>query len=82
MPSRKGSVTDGQTVIGEHHHKQRKMLNSVFAINHMRSLVPTFYGIVHKACCLYRRYGGVPWFNIHYSSRKPSQQRYKAGLAN
>ncbi|OSX59529.1 hypothetical protein POSPLADRAFT_1048841 [Postia placenta MAD-698-R-SB12] len=36
------------STLGEHHHKQRKMLNSVFAINHMRSLVPTFYGIVHK----------------------------------
>jgi len=32
---------------GERHRKQRKMLNPVFSINHMREMIPTFYKISH-----------------------------------
>ncbi|KAL4246379.1 cytochrome P450 family protein [Abortiporus biennis] len=33
---------------GSQHKKQRKMLNPVFSINHMRHLTPVFYQIVHR----------------------------------
>ncbi|KAF8896610.1 cytochrome P450 [Infundibulicybe gibba] len=34
--------------IGEHHRKQRKMLNPVFSIAHMRNMVPIFYDVAYK----------------------------------
>lgn len=34
--------------IGEHHRKQRKLLNPVFSINHMRHLAPVFYAVAHR----------------------------------
>ncbi|KAI5121967.1 hypothetical protein M0805_002037 [Coniferiporia weirii] len=36
------------TTLGEHHRKQRKMLNPVFSLKHMRSLIPIFYPIAHN----------------------------------
>ncbi|KAI0768123.1 cytochrome P450 [Trametes elegans] len=33
------------STLGEHHRKQRKMLNPVFSPRHMRHMIPTFYGI-------------------------------------
>ena len=33
---------------GEHHRKQRKLLNPVFSINHMRHMMPTFYTVTHR----------------------------------
>ncbi|KAG5653381.1 hypothetical protein H0H81_000768 [Sphagnurus paluster] len=33
---------------GEQHRKQRKMLNPVFSINHLRHMVPIFYEIANK----------------------------------
>ncbi|KAF8956301.1 cytochrome P450 [Flammula alnicola] len=33
---------------GDQHRKQRKMLNPVFSIAHMRDMVPTFYDITYK----------------------------------
>ncbi|TCD69775.1 cytochrome P450-dit2 [Steccherinum ochraceum] len=33
---------------GDHHRKQRKMLNPVFSIAHMRHMTPIFYRIAHK----------------------------------
>ncbi|KAH6909122.1 cytochrome P450 [Coprinopsis sp. MPI-PUGE-AT-0042] len=36
------------STFGEQHRKQRKMLNPVFSINHMREMVPTFHGICSK----------------------------------
>ncbi|KAE9382819.1 cytochrome P450, partial [Gymnopus androsaceus JB14] len=33
---------------GEHHRKQRKMLNPVFSIAHMRSMMPIFYDVVDQ----------------------------------
>ncbi|KAF9064445.1 cytochrome P450 [Rhodocollybia butyracea] len=40
----KGLLSTG----GEHHRKQRKMLNPVFSIAHMRSMMPTFYDVVDQ----------------------------------
>ncbi|KAF5316332.1 hypothetical protein D9619_006492 [Psilocybe cf. subviscida] len=36
------------STLGEQHRKQRKMLNPVFSIAHMRNMVPMFYDISHK----------------------------------
>ncbi|KDR76226.1 hypothetical protein GALMADRAFT_67812 [Galerina marginata CBS 339.88] len=33
---------------GERHRHQRKMLNPVFSISHMREMVPIFYEVAHK----------------------------------
>ncbi|KAG2007200.1 cytochrome p450 [Coprinopsis cinerea AmutBmut pab1-1] len=40
----KGLLSTG----GEHHRKQRKMLNPVFSIAHMREMVPIFYDVVNR----------------------------------
>ncbi|KAI0091833.1 cytochrome P450 [Irpex rosettiformis] len=34
--------------LGEHHRKQRKLLNPVFSIAHLRQVTPVFYQIVHR----------------------------------
>ncbi|KAH8119663.1 cytochrome P450 [Phellopilus nigrolimitatus] len=36
------------STLGEHHRKQRKMLNPVFSLKHMRDLIPIFYPIAHE----------------------------------
>ncbi|KAF8968134.1 cytochrome P450 [Flammula alnicola] len=36
------------TSLGERHRLQRKMLNPVFSIAHMREMVPIFYEVAHK----------------------------------
>ena len=38
----------GACATGEYHRKQRKLLNPVFSINHMRHMMPTFYKVTHK----------------------------------
>lgn len=34
--------------LGEHHRRQRKMLNPVFSVNHMRHMLPIFYNVILK----------------------------------
>ncbi|KAF5343006.1 hypothetical protein D9758_013693 [Tetrapyrgos nigripes] len=36
------------TIQGEAHRKQRRALNPVFSIAHMRNMLPIFYDVVHK----------------------------------
>lgn len=36
------------STIGDHHRKQRKMLNPVFSITHMRAMIPIFYDVVNQ----------------------------------
>lgn len=36
------------STMGDHHKKQRKMLNPVFSTVHMRKLTPTFFGIAYR----------------------------------
>ncbi|KAF6748100.1 cytochrome P450 [Ephemerocybe angulata] len=36
------------STLGDHHRKQRKLLNPVFSIAHMKEMTPTFYEVVHK----------------------------------
>ncbi|OBZ67845.1 Docosahexaenoic acid omega-hydroxylase CYP4F3 [Grifola frondosa] len=38
------------STLGDHHRKQRKLLNPVFSIKHMRRMMPVFYQISHKLC--------------------------------
>jgi len=33
---------------GEHHRRQRKILNPVFSVDHMRRLTPIFYEVTHR----------------------------------
>lgn len=35
-------------MLGDHHRKQRKLLNPVFSIAHMRHMTPIFYHVIHK----------------------------------
>ncbi|KAM5537528.1 hypothetical protein V8D89_008855 [Ganoderma adspersum] len=45
----KRTVGPGLTAThGEHHRKQRKLLNPVFSVNHMRHMMPTFYSVTYK----------------------------------
>jgi cytochrome P450 len=39
---------------GEHHRKQRKLLNPVFSLGHLRDVVPTFYHVSYKVCAFAR----------------------------
>ena len=39
--------------IGDDHKAQRKMLNPVFSITHMRYLTPVFYETMHRVCHLH-----------------------------
>ncbi|CAA7266959.1 unnamed protein product [Cyclocybe aegerita] len=36
------------TTLGDRHHHQRKMLNSIFSIAHLREMVPIFYGVTSR----------------------------------
>ncbi|KAK7466301.1 hypothetical protein VKT23_005028 [Stygiomarasmius scandens] len=51
VPSRSNKLVFGNSLIstiGAPHRKQRKILNPVFSIAHMRTMSPTFYEIAHK----------------------------------
>lgn len=37
-------------IAGDHHRKQRRMLNPVFSIKNIRNLTPLFYSVVQKVC--------------------------------
>ena len=41
-------VTDYVCHKGDHHRKQRKLINPVFASNHLRDMLPMFYEIAYK----------------------------------
>ncbi|EIM80363.1 cytochrome P450 [Stereum hirsutum FP-91666 SS1] len=34
--------------MGDHHRRQRKLLNPVFSVNHMRYMTPIFYRVTHQ----------------------------------
>lgn len=40
------------STLGEHHRRQRKLLNTVFSIKHMRYMLPTFYKISDQVSLL------------------------------
>jgi cytochrome P450 len=37
-------------ISGDRHKKQRKMMNPVFSIKHMKLVTPLFYDIAHRVC--------------------------------
>lgn len=40
------------STLGGHHRRQRKLLNPVFSINHMRSMLPTFTVLTHQVSAI------------------------------
>ncbi|KAI1784540.1 cytochrome P450 [Ganoderma leucocontextum] len=36
------------STLGDHHRKQRRMLNPIFSVSHMRHMMPMFYSVGHK----------------------------------
>lgn len=36
------------STLGDHHRRQRKLLNPIFSIAHMRQLTPIFYETAHR----------------------------------
>lgn len=46
--------------LGEHHRKQRKLLNPVFSIAHMRRLTPIFSEVVNRVCLRH-----LPLLSLH-----------------
>lgn len=40
-------------IAGESHRRQRKLLNPVFSIKHMRHMMPIFYDICEQVCPLF-----------------------------
>lgn len=51
------------TPIGHAHSKQRKIMNPVFSVNHMRHMAPLFFDIGHKVCVTDIR-DGTPRSNV------------------
>lgn len=41
------AILNPRRYVGDHHRKQRKMLNPVFSLKHMRDLLPIFYPIAY-----------------------------------
>ncbi|KAI0718795.1 cytochrome P450 [Cerioporus squamosus] len=49
------------STLGDHHRKQRRMLNPIFSINHMRHMMPMFYDVGHKLqTAIVERVRGAP----------------------
>ena len=48
--ARAGTVGRTDPRPGDKHRKQRKMLNPVFSIAHMRQMIPIFHAVVHRVC--------------------------------
>ncbi|KAI0355902.1 cytochrome P450 [Trametes cingulata] len=69
--------------LGDHHRKQRKMLNPVFSINHMRHMTPIFYGVSHRlrTALESRVHGGAAEVDmIGWMSRTALELMGQAGL--
>ena len=41
------------TYLGDHHRKQRKLLNPLFNVNHMRYMMPIFNGVTQQVLPIY-----------------------------
>ncbi|KAL5498617.1 hypothetical protein ACEPAH_1972 [Sanghuangporus vaninii] len=60
------------STLGDHHRKQRKMLNPVFSLRHMRDLLPVFNSIAHELrdALAEQARGGTKEFDVmHWLSR-------------
>jgi cytochrome P450 len=76
----------GDNLLSAHdqrHKKQRKILNPVFSITHLRSLVPIFYGITHQVrgvLCKIVSDGPQEINMLHWFSRTALESIGQAGL--
>jgi cytochrome P450 len=41
-------IIDNITLSGDQHRKQRKLLNPVFNVKHMRYMIPIFYAVARQ----------------------------------
>ncbi|PCH40541.1 cytochrome P450 [Wolfiporia cocos MD-104 SS10] len=70
---------------GMQHRRQRKMLNPVFSVNHMRYLLPTFYSVAHKlrgAISQRVRDGPQDFDILHWMSRSALEVVGQGGLGH
>lgn len=51
---------------GERHRRQRKMLNPIFSIKHLRNMTPLFYEIIHKVRDFVYAIGSLRLFSCRY----------------
>lgn len=49
-----GITMSEQFITGDLHRRQRKMLNPVFSIKHMRYMTPLFYRVAENVCMTQR----------------------------
>lgn len=69
--------------LGEHHKKQRKMLNPVFSINHMRKMIPTFFSVTYNLRDIFlheTRYGSQELDMVTFITRTALEIVSQCGL--
>ncbi|KAI0329089.1 cytochrome P450 [Cubamyces sp. BRFM 1775] len=66
--------------LGEHHRKQRKLLNPVFSSKHLRNMVPTFYDIGRLAMESQLQAGAAELDVAEWSGRAALEIMGQAGL--
>ncbi len=64
---------------GDHHRRQRKMLNPVFSIKHIRNLTPLFHSIALKVRIHYEDYAGCFSPRIIFSRERRYADLYLFG---
>ncbi|KAI1798256.1 cytochrome P450 [Ganoderma leucocontextum] len=63
--------------LGNQHKRQRKMLNPVFSVKHLREMTPLFYQVIHKACAAK---DGAELDMLNWSGRTTLEVLGQAGL--
>ncbi|KXN82785.1 Cytochrome P450 3A16 [Leucoagaricus sp. SymC.cos] len=69
--------------LGEQHRKQRKLMNPVFSINHMREMIPVFYEVTERlrSALKAKVKGGTREFDIlHWMSRTALELIGQSGM--
>ncbi|KAM5537048.1 hypothetical protein V8D89_009194 [Ganoderma adspersum] len=73
--------------LGPQHKKQRKMLNLVFSVKHLREMTPLFYDVIHKSRdAIIQRVratgtkDGIEFDMLHWSARTTLEVLGHAGL--
>ncbi|KZT01514.1 cytochrome P450 monooxygenase [Laetiporus sulphureus 93-53] len=70
---------------GEHHRRQRKLLNSAFSTSSLRTMLPAMYEVMHKLCdAVGSRIGAQPQEVdiLHWLGRASLQMIAKGGMAH
>ncbi|EJC99710.1 cytochrome P450 [Fomitiporia mediterranea MF3/22] len=71
------------STLGDEHRRQRKLLNPVFSLQHLRELLPVFYPIAHKLCAALEHEvsKGGPYIDVmNWSSRAALEAVGQGGL--